>query len=379
MLTTRIRTAARSIALVALVAGTAVACVPDAGTPGGPTTTAAPTTTTTTGPPLPATMLEFRSEPGDYIGGGQTRRWVAADGAFTVGGGGSKVNVSFIAPGYSVWWYLDFAAPIGKQLVPGPFDGATRSPFQSPMVPGLSVSGDGRGCNNLTGRFDIRQAETDLTGNLTRFAADFEQRCDSSSGVLRGTIRWNATDPYPPVVDTDGDGVPDTKDNCRTVANPSQADGDLDALGDACDPTVNNTKLSYQSDTGDYIGAGLTRSYYLMHGTFATSGSSDHRTVTVNFDGGLDNWTLNLRAPSGPLAVGTYTGATRFPFESGVPGLSFYGSGRGCNTLTGTFTINELVWGAGDKPTKLSVDFEQHCEGKVAALRGKIRVDATTL
>ena len=46
--------------------------------------------------------------------------------------------------------------------------------------------------------------------------------------------------------DTDGDGVGDNGDNCPTVANPNQADGDNDGIGTACDSneggnTGNNT------------------------------------------------------------------------------------------------------------------------------------------
>ena len=62
-------------------------------------------------------------------------------------------------------------------------------------------------------------------------------------------IRFGVSD-----VDLDGDGVPDTQDNCPSIANPEQADGDGDGVGDACDncPGVANPN---QADTdGDGVG-----------------------------------------------------------------------------------------------------------------------------
>ena len=48
--------------------------------------------------------------------------------------------------------------------------------------------------------------------------------------------------------DGDGDGVPDGSDNCPSVANPDQANGDGDGLGNACDPDDDNDGVPDASD-----------------------------------------------------------------------------------------------------------------------------------
>jgi len=52
-----------------------------------------------------------------------------------------------------------------------------------------------------------------------------------------------------------------------------------------------------------------------------------------------------------------------------------FGDGRGCNTLTGSFTVVEVVYGNGSV-TSFDALFEQHCEGATPALRGEIRFNA---
>lgn len=54
------------------------------------------------------------------------------------------------------------------------------------------------------------------------------------------------------IVDTDEDSIPDSIDNCPSVANPSQADADMDLVGDACDncPSVSNPDQSDSNSNG---------------------------------------------------------------------------------------------------------------------------------
>ena len=67
-----------------------------------------------------------------------------------------------------------------------------RYPFQPAGVPGLAVAGDGRGCNVLTGSFQVLQAVYGPGNTLVAFDAIFEQHCEGATPALRGQIRYNA-------------------------------------------------------------------------------------------------------------------------------------------------------------------------------------------
>lgn len=130
--------------------------------------------------------------------------------------------------------------------------------------------------------------------------------------------------------------------------------------------------LHFSSDTGDYIGAGKHEVWTLTESNISISGDAAYLRSTVSGQG--DDWQLWFRAPSnGSLHVGTYTRAERAPFVTGkAPGLDIFGSGRGCNTLSGQFQITRLTWTPSGTVAELDVVFEQHCEGGAAALRGEL-------
>lgn len=174
------------VAAVALCVATA-AC---GGSPNEPSGSRVPT----------STFLSFTSAPGDYIGHGETHRYTLADGVWSArvlrnyGVQGSQtVAVSVnalptVTQGYW-WWSLYLQAPGGKPIAVGTYEAARRWPFQPPTLPGLDFGGTGRGCNELTGRFEILDLVISAAGDtIDRFHATFEQHCEGVSTALTGEV-----------------------------------------------------------------------------------------------------------------------------------------------------------------------------------------------
>ena len=159
--------------------------------------------------------------------------------------------------------------------------------------------------------------------------------------------------------------------HCLIVASLTGCKGD-DVGGPAPPPPTPPAPnfIRLQSDAGDYVGGGQSLEYTKATAIITVSVSSNVINVAVQGD---QSWTGNFGLPAGvPVQAGTYTGATRYPVDGqAVPGLSWYGEGRGCNTLTGFFSIDSLTYTNG---TLASVDlrFEQRCEGGIPGLRGTI-------
>lgn len=86
------------------------------------------------------------------------------------------------------------------------------------------------------------------------------QRCVASAGrfvcstgsdlVVDGAIDTPTGDPD----DLDGDGIPNDRDNCPTVANPGQENEDGDPRGDACDECPAIASLTVEDADGDGVG-----------------------------------------------------------------------------------------------------------------------------
>ena len=141
------------------------------------------------------------------------------------------------------------------------------------------------------------------------------------------------------------------------------------------DPNGNVTVFSTYGQPGDFISPGLNL-LTAQDGTF---------TGARNFDNGVslfvttsDHWSANFAAPNNAiLTKGVYSNAQAFPFQAqGFPGLDVDGAGRACNTVTGNFNVLQASYDTAGNVKSFAADFEQHCEGRVPALFGSVRLNS---
>lgn len=151
-------------------------------------------------------VLYYNSDQGDWIGAGQTRFLTNETGQLTTSSWDKNkltVHYSGTEHNHSVWWYLDLAAPEGNDLTPGLYQNATRAAFKPANGNGLDFSGSGRGCNTLTGSFEIFEIQfTEFTNEwneqefeVSTLAVDFTQYCEGGEPALRGKVRINSSHP----------------------------------------------------------------------------------------------------------------------------------------------------------------------------------------
>jgi len=381
-----------------------------------------------------ATSVVMYSDAGDYIGGGQQRLYTPGGASITTSGGPAGelyVNVSGGASGD--YFTLDFAAPPGQALTPGVYTDAQRAPFRSAGHPGIDIYGSGRGCNEDTGLFEVKDIATDADGNIARLWIVYEQHCEGGVLATFGEVRINEpvddnpATPAPaivrwPALDYGGSGsaVPVTiasTDSTKITGvsvggdNPGDFPLRLDdcsgktlVAGGACEvwvrfvPTAagtrsarldvtdgshhfttslegfsfgGTTRATMQSDQGDYIGQGRGWAYAAGNAKLVAGGTRSG--VYYNVAGANGSyWNASFKPPSGDIiAPGTYDNATREPFSGDGAGLEVTGNGRGCNEIKGKFTVKEATFDSSGRLRTFLVDFEQHCEGATAALRGE--------
>ena len=134
------------------------------------------------------TYLCIQGDPNDWASSGQKFVLVPSSTRFGLGCPFNDRGVCITAGD----WEVSFEPSQGELFGVGLFEGAQRIPFAEAGHPGLSITGLG-GCNEINGTFEVRELAVDeATGDVTTFAAIFEQYCDSDTVRLRGMVRWEA-------------------------------------------------------------------------------------------------------------------------------------------------------------------------------------------
>ena len=114
--------------------------------------------------PTSGNYLYYESQPGDYIGQGQTRMFTTYLATFTVTESSGHVRARTVQGNFDNWWDLDISGPDAQdQLVRGLYADVQRYPFHNPVEGGLDFSGDGRGCNELEATFAVDEVRTTPT------------------------------------------------------------------------------------------------------------------------------------------------------------------------------------------------------------------------
>ncbi len=146
-------------------------------------------------------------------------------------------------------------------------------------------------------------------------------------------------------------------------------------------PRKDKMYISFNRSPYDARGSVISKVVTSTEGDFTASiGNSGaySGSVTIRVNGGPDSCDVTFIAPhSERLQPGTYSGAQRYPFQSPTkPGLDFSGTG-GCNTVAGSFTINDIIYGSDGKSILLLYATFVHRCGEVSPpTMGRVHYDA---
>lgn len=321
----------------------------DTTTPPGPhnppPTLWSPTSGTT---PATGSYVYLESDPYEYVARGATHVYTPAiaDLSVTVSGGNVKVQVR----GNEDWNGEFQAMSSVSQLQPGYYGGLRRHPFHNPARGGIDWWGEGRGCNREGGWF-IVDAVTHVNDVLSTLDLRFEKHCENGVPALRGKIHWDANDTTTP----------------PGPVNPPP--GGLWTPAAGATPATGNY-IHLVSDPGDYIGEGRTLTYTPADATLTLQTYGNRLMVFVT-DSAFFLGDFQAMSSVPQLQPGYYGNVQRAPFHNPtVGGLSWSGL-RACDTVTGWFVIDNVSYTNG-VITAIDLRFEQHCDGKGPALRGKI-------
>ena len=139
-----------------------------------------------------ASSVAVFSDPADFLGQGNPDAYSAAAQISTGTAAlvpGDHVVVNVYEPGLGRW-ELIFAAPAGARLEPRNYVDAQDATFRDPGHPGLSATADAqRTCNEVYGRFEVRDIVRRDDGSVSRLWIVFQLHCEAKVPATWGEVR----------------------------------------------------------------------------------------------------------------------------------------------------------------------------------------------
>jgi hypothetical protein len=372
-----------------------------------------------------ATSLSIAGDPGDYITQGRSYFYEPPAQFTGYGDATNNAVVLFVnQPTTGENWNLRFSPPGNDRMAPGFYTDAIRAPFNE-ALPGLSISGNGSGCNTLTGLFEIKQVEVGSDGAIHSFWARFEQHCDGAAPGLTGEIRINASADVAvaaPLTRTAFVGFETTFQ--VTATSSSGAEVSLVALGlpegaeflssggtgtvtwrptSPLGPTQvvfeardlaghvdrsttllsagegYSASLSLFSDPDDPVGGGVDRTFGPSEVFPVIFGDSTSIEISVHTADGAFPFYLTFGSADGRrIAPGSYEGATgRFYHVPGTPILEVERRpGGSCGVIYGRFEVKEARYDSQGILVAFHAYFTQQCGSPTRSITGEVRVNA---
>ena len=253
-----------------------------------------------------------------------------------------------------------------------------------------------RGCDDISGRFEVRELDLDAAGGVNRLWLVYHQYCEgdpeatwgeirinawvpeSQAAVAPGSVRWPPLDAWQSATPVPVTYLGDVPVTAVTLAGAHAGDFAIDADGctgvhGPCDvtvrfvPTVPGARTAvlrftdtngrvHESALEGFADGGVTRAefdvtegdvaatpgrYVYGPGNAEFHGSASQRSMTLQIFGADGNaWHGTFALTSGALEPGTYTAESTW---GPTPYIDIYGSPRGCKPNGGEFTVHELV------------------------------------
>jgi Thrombospondin type 3 repeat len=183
----------------------------------------------------------------------------------------------------------------------------------------------------------------------------------TDAGAPDAAVPANPDAGPPPPSDRDGDGIPDTVDNCPDTPNPQQYDEDGDGVGDACDNCPHMANRDQRDSDVDHVGdvcdprpgqvdhillflgfnspaeitgwqtAGNNASFAVANGELAQNGNSDLAFLWKNNLLAQDAW-ITTQVSYKQLGSFQWRGASVVTRWTRMPSNDF-GNGGGCGEM----------------------------------------------